>query len=248
VPLLQCLVLAAVPSGQSPKNSTVSQSSAPEASSPSSPKKDIFFSGAPILKSIAPGIDLVLFCDSSGRIYFNRFLILFLVLLCFFFCFFFSKLDISCVSIKEIKTKSSSSSPNCTGSKAIWCALIHSIYMNKPFLSFNFSFRNFKLMNYVGSFILITAVPVVSPIGAMPQNSSATHPVMPGESPSTLSGSTREKNCKFIFICEVVPLALNHSTSSVSMSAELCNTMNVSIESPWPKEWAKVFSQQPSFA
>uniref|UniRef100_A0A6N2MQ45 non-specific serine/threonine protein kinase n=1 Tax=Salix viminalis TaxID=40686 RepID=A0A6N2MQ45_SALVM len=31
------------------------------------------------------------------------------------------------------------------------------------------------------------AVPVVSPIGAMPQNSSATHPDMPGESPSTLS-------------------------------------------------------------
>ncbi|CAK7352630.1 unnamed protein product [Dovyalis caffra] len=33
-----------------------------------------------------------------------------------------------------------------------------------------------------------SAVPVVPPIGAMPQNSSATHPVMPGESPSTLSG------------------------------------------------------------
>ncbi|KAI5585290.1 hypothetical protein BDE02_06G135700 [Populus trichocarpa] len=47
---------AAVPSGQSPKNSTVSQSSAPKASSPSSPKKDIFFSGAPILKSIAPAV------------------------------------------------------------------------------------------------------------------------------------------------------------------------------------------------
>ncbi|KAG5243438.1 receptor serine/threonine-protein kinase [Salix suchowensis] len=31
------------------------------------------------------------------------------------------------------------------------------------------------------------AVPVVSPIGAMPQNSSATHPDMTGESPSTLS-------------------------------------------------------------
>ncbi|XP_061951658.1 receptor-like serine/threonine-protein kinase ALE2 isoform X3 [Populus nigra] len=32
------------------------------------------------------------------------------------------------------------------------------------------------------------AVPVVSPMGAMPQNSSATHPVMPGESPAVLSG------------------------------------------------------------
>ncbi|KAJ6698878.1 hypothetical protein OIU79_012211 [Salix purpurea] len=65
------------------------------------------------------------------------------------------------------------------------------------------------------------AVPVVSPIGTMPQNSSATHPDMTGESPSTLS---------------------------VSMSAEICNTMNVSIESPWPKEWAKFFFQRPSFA
>ncbi|XP_073262358.1 LOW QUALITY PROTEIN: uncharacterized protein [Populus alba] len=33
-----------------------------------------------------------------------------------------------------------------------------------------------------------SAVPVVSPMGAMPQNSSATHPVMPGESPAILSG------------------------------------------------------------
>ncbi|KAJ6856885.1 hypothetical protein NC651_038543 [Populus alba x Populus x berolinensis] len=32
------------------------------------------------------------------------------------------------------------------------------------------------------------AVPVVSPMGAMPQNSSAAHPVMPGESPAILSG------------------------------------------------------------
>ncbi|KAI9378274.1 hypothetical protein POPTR_018G068100v4 [Populus trichocarpa] len=33
-----------------------------------------------------------------------------------------------------------------------------------------------------------SAVPVVSPMGAMPQNSSATHPVMPGEPPAILSG------------------------------------------------------------
>ncbi|XP_011011786.1 PREDICTED: receptor-like serine/threonine-protein kinase ALE2 isoform X2 [Populus euphratica] len=46
----------AAPSGQSPENSTVSQSSAPKASPPSSPKKEIFFSGAPILKSIAPAV------------------------------------------------------------------------------------------------------------------------------------------------------------------------------------------------
>lgn len=81
----------------------------------------------------------------------------------------------------------------------IWCALMHSIYMNKPFLSFSFSFRNFKLMNCVGSSIFITAVPAVSPIGAMPQNSSATHPDMPGESPSTLSGSTLREKLRIYF-------------------------------------------------
>ncbi|KAG6740593.1 hypothetical protein POTOM_056048 [Populus tomentosa] len=67
-----------------------------------------------------------------------------------------------------------------------------------------------------------SAVPVVSPMGAMPQNSSATHPVMPGESPAILSGFTREKTLQIHVGYEAVPLASNHSTSSFSISAKLC--------------------------
>lgn len=83
---------------------------------------------------------------------------------------------------------------------------------------------------------MITAVPVVSPMGAMPQNSSATHPVMPGEPPAILSGFTREKTLQIHVGYEAVPLASNHSTSSFSMSSKLCHIMDVSIDSPWLKK------------
>lgn len=178
MPLLQCLVLAAAPSRQSPENSPVSQSNAPEASSLSTHKKDVSFSGAPVPNSVSPGIELVFycsltllvdsnstgfkfiflfwyrisvlfFCDSSDRFYFNRFLILFLI----FLHFYFTKYNISCISIKDFKRKSTSSPPYCTSNDAIWCALICSIYVDNPLLSFIFSFQKFKLNNHVGSFL-----------------------------------------------------------------------------------------------
>ncbi|KAG5225547.1 receptor serine/threonine-protein kinase [Salix suchowensis] len=50
---------AAAPPRQSPENSTVSQSNAPEASLPSSHKKDVSFSGAPVPNSVSPAVPVV---------------------------------------------------------------------------------------------------------------------------------------------------------------------------------------------
>uniref|UniRef100_A0A6M2EMN0 Protein kinase domain-containing protein n=1 Tax=Populus davidiana TaxID=266767 RepID=A0A6M2EMN0_9ROSI len=102
---------AAAPSRQSPENSPVSQSNAPEASSLSTHKKDVSFSRAPVPNAVSPAA-------SPSR------------------------------NSKENQPASPSIAPETMPS----------------------------------------AVPVVSPMGAMPQNSSATHPVMPGESPAILSG------------------------------------------------------------
>ena len=63
MPLLQCLVLAAAPSRQSPENSPVCQSNAPEASSLSTHKKDVSFRGAPVPNAVSPGIELVFYCS-----------------------------------------------------------------------------------------------------------------------------------------------------------------------------------------
>jgi hypothetical protein len=60
---LQCLVLAAAPSRQSPEYSPVSHSNAPEASSLSTHKKDVSLSGAPVPNSVSPGIELVFYCS-----------------------------------------------------------------------------------------------------------------------------------------------------------------------------------------
>lgn len=51
-----------------------------------------------------------------------------------------------------------------------------------------FFLQKFKLTN----FLLVyfdKAAPVVSPVAEFPNNSPATHPIMPGKSPSTVPGS-----------------------------------------------------------
>lgn len=102
---------AAAPSRQSPEYSPVSHSNAPEASSLSTHKKDVSFSGAPVPNSVSPA-----------------------------------------------------ASPSRTSKE------------NQP------------AAPPIAPATMPSAVPVVSPMGAMPQNSSATHPVMPGEPPAILSG------------------------------------------------------------
>ncbi|XP_011009873.1 PREDICTED: receptor-like serine/threonine-protein kinase ALE2 isoform X4 [Populus euphratica] len=98
-------------SRQSPENSPFSQSNAPEASSPSTHKKDVSFSGAPVPNSVSPAA-------SQSR---------------------------------KSKENQLSAPP-------------------------------------IAPATMPSAVPVVSPMGAMSQNSPATHPVMPGESPAIISG------------------------------------------------------------